>query len=82
MAIQSPDRTEAGRNWASPEVAEQWSRRRARRGEVWAASCRPSSRSAYSACSRKLFTDAGFQHIAVHAASLQRHFPSVAIRLA
>jgi ubiquinone/menaquinone biosynthesis C-methylase UbiE len=35
MATKSPDRTEAGRNWASPEVAEQWSRRQARRDKTY-----------------------------------------------
>jgi ubiquinone/menaquinone biosynthesis C-methylase UbiE len=35
MNAKSPDRTEAGRNWASPEVAEQWSRRQARRDKTY-----------------------------------------------
>jgi len=35
MNTKSPDRTEASRNWASPEVAEQWSRRQARRDKTY-----------------------------------------------
>ena len=35
MTTKSSDRTEAGRNWASPEVAEQWSRRQARRDKIY-----------------------------------------------
>jgi ubiquinone/menaquinone biosynthesis C-methylase UbiE len=35
MTTKSPDPNEAGRNWASPEVAEQWSRRQARRDKTY-----------------------------------------------
>jgi ubiquinone/menaquinone biosynthesis C-methylase UbiE len=35
MATKSADPTETGRNWASPEVAEQWSRRQAGRDKIY-----------------------------------------------
>ena len=35
MTPKSPDPSEAGRNWASSEVAEQWSRRQARRDKIY-----------------------------------------------
>lgn len=35
MTPKSADPSEAGRNWASSEVAEQWSRRQARRGKIY-----------------------------------------------
>jgi hypothetical protein len=35
MTTKSPNLSELGRNWASPEVAEQWSRRQARRDKIY-----------------------------------------------
>jgi hypothetical protein len=81
MAIQSPDRTgaaETGRllKSLSSGAAGELAVAKSGRHHVAPVLAQRTRRA------RKPFSDAGFQHIAVHAASFQRHFPSVATRLA